>query len=79
MKPSTTAVRGVLTPSPPPPFLIEIKENVFKRLSALALKEKVAIDELGSALINRLLMLHRTEVNRVIDELKRRNHKCHAV
>ena len=60
-----------------PSFLIEIEESVFKRLSTLALKEQVSINELGSALIKRLLLLHRTEVRRVIDEL-RRNHKCHA-
>jgi hypothetical protein len=60
-----------------PYFSVEIEESVFKRLSTLALKEKVSINELGSALIKRLLLLHRTEVQRVIDELKRKNHQCH--
>jgi len=57
-----------------PPFLIEIDESVFKRLTNLANKEGISINELASALIKCLLLLHRAEVKRVIDTIKR-NHK----
>jgi DNA polymerase III delta prime subunit len=59
-----------------PPFLIEVEASVFKRLRTIATKEGISINELGSELIKRILLLHRTEVNRVIDQIKR-NHKCH--
>jgi hypothetical protein len=57
------------------PFFIEIEESVFKRLTNLATKERIGINELASALIKCLLLLHRTEVKRIIEEV-RRNHKC---
>jgi hypothetical protein len=58
------------SPATPPRFSIEVEESVFKRLHTLATKEGISINELGSALIKRLLLLHRTEVRRVIDEIK---------
>jgi len=71
-----TATVGVDS-TPPRLPCIEIEQSVFNRLRTLATKEGISINELGSALIKRLLLLHRTEVQRVIDEL-RRNHKCHG-
>jgi hypothetical protein len=72
-----TATVGVDS-TPPRLPCIEIEQSVFKRLSTLAIKERVSVNELGSALIKRMLLLHRTEVRRVIDELKRKNHKCQS-
>jgi hypothetical protein len=60
-----------------PSFFIEIEESVFKRLTTLARKEGIDTNRFGSELIKRLLLLHRTEVGRVIFEIKRRNHQCH--
>jgi len=64
-------------PRTPPSFLIELDENVFKRLHTLSTKEGISINELGSALIKCLLLLHRTEVKQIIDTIKR-NHKCNV-
>jgi len=66
-------------PKPNPAFFIQIEESVFKRLNTLAMKEGIDTNRFGSELIKRLLLLHRTEVGRVIFEIKRRNHQCHAV
>jgi predicted DNA-binding ribbon-helix-helix protein len=64
-------------PRTPPLFSIELESHVFKRLQNLAAKEQISVSELASALIKCLLLLHRTEVKRVIEEI-RRNHKCHV-
>ena len=66
-------------PKPNPAFFIQIEESVFKRLQNIATKEEINVNQFGSELIKRLLLLHRTEVGRVIFEIKRRNHQCHAV
>jgi len=65
------------TPVTPPPFFVEVEESVFKKLHTIATKEGISINQLGSELIKRILLLHRTELGRVIYEIKRRNHNCH--
>jgi hypothetical protein len=62
-----------------PPRLphIEIEESVFKKLRTIATKEGISINELGSELIKRILLLHRTELQRVIDQIKR-SRKCNG-
>jgi hypothetical protein len=56
-----------------PVFSIEIEEPVFKRLATIAAKEGVNINELGSALLRDVLMLHRSEINRAVETVKRRH------
>lgn len=72
------AVGGAINPSPLPLFSVEIEERIFKKLNALAIKEKLNINELASELLRCTLFLHRSEVQRVVDEIRRRNHHCHG-
>jgi hypothetical protein len=58
-----------------PPFSVEVEASVFKRLRAIATKEGISFNRLGSELIKNVLLLHRSELNRIIDQIKR-NHKC---
>ena len=72
MSQQTVTVGVDSTPTTPPPFSIEVEEQVFKRLSDLANKERLSITVLTSQLLKVFLTLHKREVRQLIENIKKR-------
>jgi predicted transcriptional regulator len=72
MSQQTVTVGVDSTPTTPPSFSIEVEEQVFKRLSDLANKERLSITVLTSQLLKVFLTLHKREVRQLIENIKKR-------
>lgn len=56
-------------------FYVEVEKRVYQRLETIATREGININAFASALLRDALLLHRSQVQDVIDTIKR-NHKC---
>jgi len=52
---------------------IEAEEQLFKRLSDLAQKERISLKILTSELLKAFLILHKREVKQCVENIKRRS------